>query len=185
MCAGLPAHAAGRPEGEAGDDLGTNNKSIQEGLFATLFTLTKNRAMDQSLRIAGLRVVLEFLQVHAWRAGASSCALHACLAQQSCGIRSVPRKRLQHSQKPVCAGLLPVLTNTLPMCVLAAVLQDHIQLFVPLDYRQRGRVSWHLLQTSACFRCHQAPEALGTFQSCATTHMALHDAGFSRPSSGS
>lgn len=83
-------HAARRPEGEAGDDLGTNNKSIQEGLFATLFTLTKNRAMDQSLRIAGLRVVLEFLQVRAWCAGASSCALHACLAQQSCGIRSVP-----------------------------------------------------------------------------------------------
>lgn len=51
-----------RPEGEAGDDFG-NSKSIQEGLFATLFTLTKNRAMDTSLRIAGLRVVLEFMQV--------------------------------------------------------------------------------------------------------------------------
>jgi hypothetical protein len=35
----------------------------KEGLFATLYTLTKNRSVDTSLRIAGLRVVLEFLQV--------------------------------------------------------------------------------------------------------------------------
>lgn len=59
----LPSRPAHRPDGEGGDDLGSNNKSIQEGVFATLYTLTKNRAMDTSLRIAALRVVLEFLQV--------------------------------------------------------------------------------------------------------------------------
>lgn len=53
-----------RPEGEAGaDDLGSNNKSFQEGLFATVYTLTKNKTMDTSLRVAGLRILLEFLQV--------------------------------------------------------------------------------------------------------------------------
>jgi hypothetical protein len=56
-----------RPEGEAGaDDLGSNNKSLQEGLFATLYTLTKNKTMDTSLRVAGLRILLEFLQVRLW-----------------------------------------------------------------------------------------------------------------------
>jgi hypothetical protein len=53
-----------RPDGaDAGDDLGSNNKSVQEGLFATLYTLTKNKAMDTSLRVAAIRVVVEFLQV--------------------------------------------------------------------------------------------------------------------------
>jgi hypothetical protein len=53
-----------RPDGEgAGDDLGTNSKSLQEGVYSTLYTLTKNRAMDTSYRVAALRIVLEFLQV--------------------------------------------------------------------------------------------------------------------------
>lgn len=61
--------AACRPDGEAAtDDLGSNNRSLQEGLFATLYTLTKNKALDTSLRVAALRVVLEFLQV-GWLVG--------------------------------------------------------------------------------------------------------------------
>lgn len=56
-------HPVHRPDGEAADGVDSNNKSIQEGVFATLYTLTKNRALDISLRVASLRVVLEFLQV--------------------------------------------------------------------------------------------------------------------------
>lgn len=49
-------------EGET-DDLDNTNKSFQEGAFATLYTLTKNKQLDASLRLAALKVVLEFLQV--------------------------------------------------------------------------------------------------------------------------
>jgi hypothetical protein len=57
-----------RPDGaDAGDALGSSGKSMQEGVFATLYTLTKNKSMDTSLRVASLQVVLEFLQVCAER----------------------------------------------------------------------------------------------------------------------
>jgi hypothetical protein len=49
-------------EGET-DDLDNTNKSFQEGAFATLYTLTKNRQLDASFRLAALKIVLEFLQV--------------------------------------------------------------------------------------------------------------------------
>ncbi|WIA34682.1 hypothetical protein OEZ86_012995 [Tetradesmus obliquus] len=49
-------------DGEGGDEIDTNSKSFQEGAFATLYTLTKNRQLDASLRVAALKVVLEFLQ---------------------------------------------------------------------------------------------------------------------------
>jgi hypothetical protein len=42
-------------------DAGSTNKPL-EALFATVYTLTRNGAMDTSLRIAALRIVLEFLQ---------------------------------------------------------------------------------------------------------------------------
>uniref|UniRef100_A0A383VUJ6 PAS domain-containing protein n=1 Tax=Tetradesmus obliquus TaxID=3088 RepID=A0A383VUJ6_TETOB len=53
---------AGAGEGET-DDLDNTNKSFQEGAFATLYTLTKNKQLDASLRLAALKVVLEFLQI--------------------------------------------------------------------------------------------------------------------------
>jgi hypothetical protein len=57
-----------RPDGaDAGDALGSSCKSMQKGVFATLYTLTKNKSMDTSLRVAALRIVLEFLQVCADR----------------------------------------------------------------------------------------------------------------------
>jgi hypothetical protein len=49
-------------DGDA-DDLDNTNKSFQEGAFATLYTLTKSRQLDASLRLSILKVVLEFLQV--------------------------------------------------------------------------------------------------------------------------
>ncbi|WIA14496.1 hypothetical protein OEZ85_003018 [Tetradesmus obliquus] len=45
------------------DDLDNSNKSFQEGAFATLYTLTKSRQLDASVRLAVLKVVLEFLQL--------------------------------------------------------------------------------------------------------------------------
>jgi hypothetical protein len=57
-----PAVCCRAAEGES-DELDNTNKSFQEGAFATLYTLTKNRQLDASLRLAALKVVLEFLQV--------------------------------------------------------------------------------------------------------------------------
>jgi hypothetical protein len=61
----LPSCCRRRASGEDGDDVDTNNKTIQEAVFATIYTLTKSRSLDTSLRVAILRVVLEFLQVRA------------------------------------------------------------------------------------------------------------------------
>lgn len=52
-----------RLNGGDADDLESKNKSVQKAVFATLYTLTKNKTLDASLRVACLRVVLEFLQV--------------------------------------------------------------------------------------------------------------------------
>jgi hypothetical protein len=71
-----------RAEGD-NDDLDNTNKSFQEGAFATLYTLTKNRQLDASVRLAVLKVVLEFLQASGRkRAGSQQqptghvCSLH-------------------------------------------------------------------------------------------------------------
>jgi hypothetical protein len=70
-----------RPEEAGADDLGSNNKSFQELVFGTLYTLTKNKTMDTSLRVAGLRILLEFLQV--------GCAELCCAVQL--GAQPYPR----------------------------------------------------------------------------------------------
>jgi hypothetical protein len=57
-------YAFGSANGDA-DDLDNTNKSFQEGAFATLYTLTKSRQLDASLRLSILKVVLEFLQASA------------------------------------------------------------------------------------------------------------------------
>lgn len=64
-----------RADGEAGDDVGSGSSKPIEGLFATIYTLTKNHALDTSRRVAVLRVLLEFLQVGApWISPWSTCA---------------------------------------------------------------------------------------------------------------
>lgn len=52
------------PDGDDVADAVSTNKPL-EALFATVYTLTRNGAMDSSLRIPALRIVLEFLQVNA------------------------------------------------------------------------------------------------------------------------
>ncbi|WIA34679.1 hypothetical protein OEZ86_012993 [Tetradesmus obliquus] len=44
-------------------DLQNNNKTIRDTMFATIYTLTNNRGGDTSVRMAVLKVVLEFLQL--------------------------------------------------------------------------------------------------------------------------
>jgi hypothetical protein len=64
----LPVYVLGCSAGEGEtDDLDNTNKSFQEGAFATLYTLTKNRQLDASIRLAALKIVLEFLQVNMQR----------------------------------------------------------------------------------------------------------------------
>eukprot|EP00882_Tetradesmus_deserticola_P012154 GHRQ01012877.1.p2 GENE.GHRQ01012877.1~~GHRQ01012877.1.p2 ORF type:complete len:114 (+),score=25.85 GHRQ01012877.1:354-695(+) len=53
---------AGAAEGDT-DELDNSNKSFQEGAYATLHTLTKNKQLDASLRLAAVKLVLEFLQI--------------------------------------------------------------------------------------------------------------------------
>ncbi len=61
-------------DGAAADDsvadLLQQNKGIQEAIFASLYTLTKNRSSASTRRTA-IRIVVEFLQV-------SGCAWHTC-----------------------------------------------------------------------------------------------------------
>eukprot|EP00879_Flechtneria_rotunda_P033604 GHRR01037236.1.p1 GENE.GHRR01037236.1~~GHRR01037236.1.p1 ORF type:complete len:175 (+),score=39.48 GHRR01037236.1:508-1032(+) len=48
--------------GDEADDL-EENKSFREAIYATLYTLTQNRELDTSLRLAVIRVIAEFLQL--------------------------------------------------------------------------------------------------------------------------
>jgi hypothetical protein len=68
LCFIVLLHAFCRADADA-DDLDNTNKSFQEGAFATLYTLTKSRQLDASLRLSVLKVVLEFLQASAGRLG--------------------------------------------------------------------------------------------------------------------
>lgn len=54
---------SGSADADEGGDLYNSNKGVQEALFSTLFTLTKNRALDTSQRLAALRIIIEFLQL--------------------------------------------------------------------------------------------------------------------------
>eukprot|EP00775_Hariotina_reticulata_P007054 gene7054-7268_t len=52
----------GDDDGDSDEDLG-NRKSLQEAVFAMLYTLNKDRTLDLSLRFAVIRVVIEYLQI--------------------------------------------------------------------------------------------------------------------------
>jgi hypothetical protein len=90
MCLCQFTHLTCSADGDS-DDLDNTNKSFQEGAFATLYTLTKSRQLDASVRLAVLKVVLEFLQasnvhLHALHTNCSQPTAFQTAAKDSIGI---------------------------------------------------------------------------------------------------
>eukprot|EP00878_Enallax_costatus_P011929 GHUV01012456.1.p1 GENE.GHUV01012456.1~~GHUV01012456.1.p1 ORF type:complete len:256 (+),score=51.66 GHUV01012456.1:186-953(+) len=49
-------------QNEEGDDFGQNDKGSMEVVFGMIYTLTKNKSLNTSLRLAAFQLVVEFLQ---------------------------------------------------------------------------------------------------------------------------
>jgi hypothetical protein len=90
-----------RVDGDGSEDTDSNSNSLQEGAFATLCTLTKNRQLDALLRVATLKVVLEFLQVSA--SFVALCKCDNAVFVSACNANKIQRA-ICKPKSAVCVG---------------------------------------------------------------------------------
>jgi hypothetical protein len=152
LCFIVLLHAFCRADGDA-DDLDNTNKSFQEGAFATLYTLTKSRQLDASLRLSVRKEVLEFLQASAGRLGiqctataVSSTQIVPAILWMSCMCCTLVGLLGNSCCCPASMQLLH-LTLLAALLLLSAALPCSVQHLLPLGHSYRTMVSWQSVET--------------------------------------